>query len=501
MSQSLFDLVKTLHQGEKKMISEKIRNTKRKQYYTDIITIYSKSEKYLQDLDERIFKSKSPKFISDCKNKCKQLLYDGLLALEANKSLRHQLEQKLKIANILKNRNQFEEALKVLKRIESLAIQYEFLELLGRIRNNKLSTEITYAVERRNIDLDYIRSLIAERQENLNDQIELSHAVDSFRLMELKAAIDNKVLIDRKKKQTFGAVSYKKIKLRLRKLLISYHDNFRKNKATEVLKSLEQIIQLTIANEDVVFKGNMLGGGYVYFMSQYIEYSLFLRKKIDFIGMLEKFEHMPQNTILEQLKVQSCQSDAYCIYALSQNNPAFAIPKIVRLREFVQRHNISYAENFRNLRFSLLIYFALKKWDTCLQFLAQIDYSKTSKWSNQLYFLIKLMCLHEKGDHYYFNAQITQHMTKRRKDKVKLTDGTNFNECMFNILYYLDKGNGININRSFNKVLTNYDPHFMELRYLIHWIVSKVKSLNNDKYRAFLEKNEYKHYDFSVGQK
>jgi len=240
----------------------------------------------------------------------------------------------------------------------------------------------------------------------------------------------------------------------------------------------------------------MLGNAYPFYISSYVEFSILLNKKINISSTLKKFDEIVCKSKREEFSFFHARTLTFCIYALSVNNPSFALPEIIKKEEFFRKTNLLKTDLIFDSRFDLIVYFALEKWDICLQLIHEIEANKCSLWSSSLYCIIKLMCLYEKKDLYYLKSLVTQYMWKRKKKKIKLKDATEFNDCVFAILYFMAKDSKINLSGLFSNVLATFDKTCMELRYLVHWIVRHFPELYNEEYSAFLEKHSYQHYDF-----
>lgn len=501
MSKSLFDLIKTLSKAEKRVFSEKIKNTKRMQFYTKIVAVYSKSDNYCIGIDRKIFKAENSKFISECKAKCKQLLYNYLVTLERNKAIPHQLEQQLKIAIMLARRKQFDESKKILKKIEPLAVKYECLEVLFKIRNEKLKLARIFCMLNKELDIEYVQSLTEDKKKSFEMYLELDEARDVFHLANLKISLNQHAIVEKSGNQKEEVHQVKKIGFKVLGLMTRFAEYSVVNNHYAALEEVEQLVNFVAENKDIVFKAYLAGLNYPSYILQYLEYALTLNRKVNCVRVLEMFDDIPTNSFMEKITLLNAQTTSYCIYALYENNPQLALAQIAKNEEFFSSNYIPenrHVVNAINLRFILIVYLALGEWDQCLNYITKMESHKISGWTASLNHLIKLICVYEKKDYHYFNSLINQHMVKRKKNKIKINDCTSFNECIFNLFYYLDKNSKTNLSPHLNKVFETFDYTYMELRYLIHWVVSKFPELNNEAYQAFLKKHNYKHFDFNA---
>ncbi len=496
MSKSLFDLIKTLSKAEKRVFSENIKRTKRLQYYKKLMHIYSKSEVYSPELDQKIFRRENPKFIGDCKIKFKDLLHRYLVSLEKNKGLEHQIEQKLKIAQMLFSRKQFVESKKMLKKIDKEANLYELHELIVKIKSLQLDLIMNMSGLSREIDLTYLKGMIADKYKAQDRFVEMQHCYEDGRLKLIETNIDAGLICNKVGKEKLPSDQYKNLRTTFLTGHSRYMGYLMKKNWPSAFDELFNILDLAEKNKKVVLKAKLLGYIHSTYLAAFIELNYMLDKNVNVNKLLHQFDEIIPGSIYEQCTILIDKTVAYSIYALSNNTPQLAVPELKYQETFYKKNNFSQETNFNPYRYYLFIYFAVANWGKCIEYIDKIDKMGGAEWNNSLLQMVRLICIYEQGDRYYFNALIDQHMIKRRKNGVKIKDSSNFTDSVFNVLYYLAKGSKTDLSDPFSKVISTYDYLYMGTRYIIHWIVGNLPKLQNSEYAAFLKQYDYKHYDF-----
>lgn len=496
MSKSLFDLIKTLSKAEKRVFSENLRPTKRKSYYIKLVADYSKSEEYSSKLDLKIFKSEGPKFISDCKIKCRNLLFDYLVSLEQNRGVRKQVEHKLKIAIMLKNRRQFHEAIRILDRIDIVATRYEMVEELLEIKTQKIVLSILTASGDRKVDLNYLKLLSKEKNRVLQHFVKKHNARDDARIASVNWHVKIGAILCEQGEHKLGEDQFQNLSINLTMHQKRFFDHMGDKNYKLATKEVEHIIRLTDQNKDIVLEARFLTLAYASYLFLYVELCIILHKKIDIEQVTRQFESIPCHSVKANWETLTNKMVTGCMYALSVSDPAIAIPFIEETKHFFAAHNYLQKDNTGNVLFPLFTYFALGAWEDCLSFIDEIETRKTSADTSSTLLNIKLICIYEKNDHYYFNSLVNKHAAKKRKNGIKTSNYTNFNDCVFYILNNIAQRSN-NTEKCFKKVLNSFENDNWRNRYLIHWIVNHFPALlDGDDYRSFLDKNSYQHYDF-----
>jgi len=96
---------------------------------------------------------------------------------------------------MLKNRKQFAESKRILTKIEPLAIKYEHYELLVKIKHEKLEIAETFGIINKEIDVNYMESLIEDKKKSIIRLAELHEVKDEYRITEYERAENQKMLI------------------------------------------------------------------------------------------------------------------------------------------------------------------------------------------------------------------------------------------------------------------------------------------------------------------
>lgn len=500
MSKSLYDLIKTLSKAEKRVFSENLKKTKRLQFYRKLIIVYSRADAYSSELDQKIFKSEPSKFIGDCKNTFKDLLFRYLVSLEKNKGLEQQIEEKLCIAKMLFRRKQFTESNKILDKIDQLAQIYEFHELMVEIKSFKIIIAHNMGMITKEIDLDYFEALIADKQLAMDRFAQKQIGLNNGWLRSVKTQIKRGATQNKVGKQKVSIDRYKNLKStfleKKAELSIYIHDN----KLSKAFDTLLFILDLAEQHSKVVLKAKLLGITYPEILATFIELNYMINKNQDIEKFLLRFEDIKPTSIYEQCAYLFDKTIAYSVYALATNTPKTALVEIEKLELFFMDTNFSEAENFSSYSYYLFVFFATKQWDKCIEYIDIVDKKGGAKWNNSLLFLVRLICIYEKGELYYFNSLIDQFMSKRRKNGVKIKDCSNFTDCTFNVLYFMAKGTKIDLPEQLNHLFATFDVHYRRSRYVIHWIVCQLPALHNAEYCTFLEQNHLEHYNFQEVQ-
>lgn len=500
MSKSLFDLIKTLTKAEKRVFSEKVKSTKRKRYYLALISMYSKQEEYSSNLDQKIFKKESAKMISDCKIKCRKLLHEYLVTLENNKGVRAQIEQKYQVANMLINRNLTDEASKIIKKIEQLAVKYEMLEQLIKIRSTRIQLQNNIMASSFKVDLDYMKFLLDEKKKTIDQFVEAEDCGAELRYEFLKAHVTGGYIKNTPNPEQYSSNPVKNIKKTLVKLQATFFSTIHENK-TLALEAVTELIKVTKENREVALSGRTFLVPYTIFLRVYVELSISCKSNLDIELVQQEFDSKQCHTYANKFNLIESKTVAYCLYSLYINDPAFSLPQIQENELFYEESKNQDLRYKISLENSLMVFFALKDWKSCHTYIDKIETFGVSEILRIKAFNLKLICVYEQNDLHYFNSLVERELVKRRKKRIKLKDCKDFLNCVFNFLYYLSKGSTGNYAASFKKINDSFDEMKPENRYFIHWIVYKFPELNNTDYQAFLEENKLQHYSFGKSPK
>ncbi len=499
MSKSLFDLIKTLSKAEKRVFSERIKQTKRMHYYAKLITVYSTSEHYSSELDQKIFRKEDAKMMGDCKYKCKQLLCDYLVSLEKNKAIELQIEKKYNVALMLKNRKQYPEALKVLEKIDKLATQYELIYLSVRIKTALIRLAYASSGDIFEIDSTYIKSLFEAKKKVVRQLGEIEHALDKTRLALLNWHIKVGAVRNVPGTKVLPAHHFKNLRVDLADAQTRYYSFMGDKNYPKALDALKHVLSLTENNLEIVLGAELLNLSYAIYLRSYfeIEIGIGMGRKIDFPRILKKFDQISCDTIKKANELMDAKTIAYCLYSLHLNKPSLALPQIRAKEDFFQNSSFMEVTYNYNLKFCVMVYFAMSNWQMCRKYIEKVETYGVTKLTGSIVRNIKLISIYEQNDTHYFSSLIQSELTRRRKNKVKIKDCSDFNECVFNFLYYLDKDPHGDFTGQLRKILDNFDKMYAELRYIIHWIVYKIPALNNTDYQDFLKENNFEHYSFA----
>lgn len=501
MSKNLFDLIKTLSKAEKRVFSENIKKTKRMNYYIKLVTVYSKHEAYSPELDQKIFKSESPKFISDCKAKCKNTLYDYLVTLEKNKGIKKQVEHKLKIALMLKNRKQYEDAKKILEKIDKLATKYELLEELVEIKTQKIIVSMLIATSKSKIDMDYMKALILDKRKAIKYLVDVHHARDDVRLALWTWHIKDGALSNELGNDKINSDQLKNLSIVLTECQRKYCEFMREKNFKAAWDELEHLILLVNQNNDIVIKADLLTFSYAGYLVAYVMLSIVLSKRVDIKLILNQFDSLQYYTVKQQWAIVYYKRMASCSYALSINKPRLAASEMQEMTIFQERHKYLVNDNTANVIYPLFTYFALGNWEECLAFVDTIELSESPPIVSSAVLNIKLICIYEQNDFYYFNSLINQLIARKRNNGVKISTYSDLNDWIFHTLYCLAKKSN-NVKVHFKKILENFDQAHWMFRYMVHWVACQFPELTEDEdYLAFLAKHNYTHYDFKAYEK
>jgi|GEM_PF-1841538 len=498
MSKSLFDLIKTLSRAEKRVFSENLRQTKRMSYYAKLVAVYSKSEVYSLKIDVRIFRSESPKFISDCKTKCKQLLCDFLVTLEKNKGIRKQVEQKYKVALMLKNRRQFNEAKKLLEKIDSIATKYELLELLIQIKAQKISLALLLGSDNRKLDFENLKALIQDKEGTIQHLSNYNNVKDEAVLAAVNYHVNIGAIECESQEEANNEDQFKSLGLTIGKhqeQFFKYLDN--KNYKNALIES-GKILLLAEQHKNIVLESELLIVGYTNYIFLYVELSCICNRKIDINHVLKKFDNIPCNSVKVRWEILRNKIVTGCIYALSINNPSIAVPWIEKAEQYLKQYYYLREDNTANVLYPICTYFAIGAWEKCLLYIDRIEANITDQNTGSTLFNFRLICIYEQNDLYYFNSLVNKLMARKRKRGAKAGDFKNMNDTVFYILFCMSqKTSALEVH--FNRLLNVFDPGYRFYRYFIHWIACQFPDLlNGADYKAFLKKHEYQHYDFTA---
>ncbi len=497
MSKKLFDLIKTLSKAEKRVFSENLRHTKRKSYYIKLVADYSKSEAYSSKLDLKIFKSEDPKFISDCKIKCRNFLFDYLVSLEQNRGVRKQVEHKLKIAIMLKNRRQFHEAIRILDRIDIVATRYEMVEELLEIKTQKILLSILTASGERKVDLNYLELLSEEKNRALQHFVDIHNARDEARIASVNWHVKMGAIRCEQREHKLGEDQFQNFSIILTMHQKRFFDHMGDKNYKLATNELEHIICLTDQNKDIVLEARFLTLSYASYLFLYVELCIVLNKKNDIEQVTRQFDSIPYHSVKANWELLTNKMVTGCMYALSVSAPATAIRFIEETNHFFAAHNYLKKDNTGNVLFPVFTYFALGAWEECLSFIEEIETRKISEDTSSALLNIKLICIYEKNDDFYFKSLVNKHAAKKRKNGIKMSNYTKFDDCVFYVLKSIAHRSN-NTEECFKKVINSFENDNWRNRYLIHWIVSKFPALlNGEDYATFLENSAFQHYDFT----
>ncbi len=498
MSKSLFDLIKTLSRAEKRVFSEKLRRTKRMSYYAKLVAVYSKSEVYTPKIDERIFRSETPKFISDCKTKCKHLLCDYLVTLEKNKGIRKQVEQKLKVALMLKNRRQFTEAKKLLEKIELVATRYELLDQLIQIKTQKISISILLGGDNRKLDLDNLKALAQDANRTIQHLANFHNARNNSLLAIANYHINNGTISSESEENKPIEDQFKNLGTTLHIHHKNLYEYLNKENHKNALEETKQIISIIEQHKDIVLDAQIMAMGYHSYLYYYVSLSTMCNAKVDIELILKRFDHISCHSVKMCWEVLTFKKLTACVYALAINNPRIAVPMIEETEQYLKKYDYMQKDNSGNALFPIGVYFALGAWKECLLHIDRTETNIITQKTGSVLSNFKLICIYEQNDHYYFNALVNKLMAKKRKGGAKTSDLKNMNDTIFYILYCMSKKTN-NIEAHFKRLLNNFDSGWRFCRYFIHWIACQFPELlNGEDYAAFLEKYGYQHYDFTA---
>ncbi len=500
MSRSLFDLIKTLSKAEKRVFAENLKKTKRVHFYKKLMLIYSKSEEYSVELDNKIFKGEHSKFIVDCKIMFKDLLYRYLVSLQKNKGLEEKIEQKLKIAQMLYSRKQFAESEKILEKIDQQAQIYEFHELMVKIKSLKLKLIFSKIGYTRETDMTSFNAHIADKYKALDRLVEMEHSYEEGRALLLKLNVESGMVMTKNNTQKVPNDVYKNLRTVFTDKNCEFSRHCTNKNWPEAFKTVIYILDLAEKHKKVVLRGQFLGNIHSTLILNCILFNYQLNKKLDVEKLLNQFDEIIPTSIYSQCTVLSDKTCAYAIHALATNSPEIAVHKIINQKIFYEKNNISAVETYPTYGFYLFVYFAKRNWEKCIEYYDKIVELGGENWNNSLYFIVRLICIYEQGELQYFSSLIDKFLAKRRKNGVKTKDSTNFTNCVFNVIRYINKGTKTDLSPHFSKVLQSYDHSYLESRYIIHWMVCQFPKLHNADYRSFLAQYHYEHFDFNAVQ-
>lgn len=501
MSKSLFELIKTLSKAEKRVFSEKIKETKRKYYYTKLISVYAKHEEYSLKLDQKIFKKEGAKMISDCKRKCKQLLLDYLVELHKNRRIRQQIETNYQTIAMLMNRKLYEQAIKMLDKTEPLAIKYEILDHLILLKKMRIAINLSIMGCSFETDLDYMKQLFYEKKKAIEQLAETEESMDKFNLEFLQTQIGGGYIRNRPGTKKKSTIPFKNIKLSLIKLQGEFFNCLNTKDRLEALEAVTKILDVTKENRDIVLKAKLLTVPYAIFLRSYVELSIECQRNFDIQEVLREFEYIPFISFPEKFNIIESKTVTHCLYSLYTNDPASALPEIRANESFFKKSKDQENRYKFSLEHCTLVHLALKNWNKCHALIDEIETFEISDFLRRKTCNFRLICIYEQNDLHYFNAIIEKELVKRRKKRIKLKDCKTMYECVFNFLYYLSKGSTSKYADSFKYVLDSFNGRRSEYRYIIHWMVYRFPELNNKDYQTFLKDHNIRHYSFDTSTK
>jgi len=438
MSAYLFNFVKTLTKTEKRIFSEGLKDTKRKIFYVKLVSYYNKAESYNADLDKKIFKQKDKKFIIDCKNTFKTLLYKFLVSQEETKDVRLQVEYKLNVANMLYKRNELEEALKILRKLKMQTSKYEFYNLLIKIPHFEITMVRIEGFKSGKMDLEFLNMLESEQKDYVDKYINITKLNNEFNSIVLKGQLNIGSVKNFARKRS--KKSNEKIDLRIR--LRSAENNFFKYMyAKNWCKSFDQIkdvLSLKKQLKQKLSKNELLENPPLFYYKYTVRIGHLANKKFDFYDTIRKMEELNFKSLLRKARKVCDIASSYCDHALYINDPTFSIEQMEICNQYLMdKKNNPFPHPYGVSRLFSINYFALSKWEKCIAQIDKLLSDRTDTWYCKLDHIMKLICIYEKGDRHYFNAIFEQHLNKRKKNRRKITNCENISDCLFNILYHI----------------------------------------------------------------
>lgn len=499
MSNSLFNLIKTLNKAEKRVFSENVKKTKRKNYYSKLLTIYASSESYSKELDQKVFKNESQKFVSDCKRQLRDSLYQLLVSLEKNKSVQYRIEQLLKTSIMLFERKQYSESKKMIDKVEKLAIKYEAHDFLIPIKTHKIRMVMNHGLRVGEHDMKYIKSLLEDKRKTIEHCTNYHIANDGFVHSAIEQFFVNKLSLNKKGKEKLGKDEYKGVSTKLRKLqqqvnISMLTPTFENN--DKLVKDLRLILDLVDQNKEVVMEAKLLGLNYPNYLTNYL--ARVDRSTINPETFFKKYDDVKTNSIYQTCTLLENKTHATCFYAMSLYKPELAIDQLEFRKIFYTKNKISIFKNIKIAEVYVYIYFALKKWDICLEYLDEIEANSRSMFQKSVLTSMKAICIYEKGESQYFKSLVTAYISKRRKNGIQLSNRENIADCLLLFLYYMSIESDKKMSELIKDIYNSFDYYNSPVLYIVSWIICKFPALYNDDYLAFLEKNKIQHFDFET---
>jgi len=498
MSKNLFDLIKTLSKAEKRVFAENLKKTKRVHFYKKLMLIYSKSEEYSAELDNKIFKGEHSKFIVDCKIMFKDLLYRYLVSLQKNKGLEEKIEQKLKIAQMLYCRKQFTESEKIVVKIDQQAQIYEFPELMVKIKSLKLKLIFSKISITGETDMTSFNAHVADKFKALDRLVDMEHNYEGSRVILLKFNVESGDVLTKNNTQKLPRDVYKNLRIVFMDKNSEFNRHCINKNWQKAFKTVLYMLDLAEKHKEVVLRGQFMGNFHSTLILNCIALNYQLNKKLDVEKLLNQFDEIIPTSVYAQCTVLSDKTCAYAVHALAINSPEIAIPVIINQKLFYKKNNILPVETCSSYVNYLFVYFAVSNWEKCIEYCNKVDELGGENWSNSLFFIVRLICIHEQGEFQYFDSLVDKFLAKRRKIGVKAKDCSNFTNCIFNVIRYIGKVNKTDLSNHFSKVLNSFDHSLTESRYIIHWMVCQFPNLYNAEYRAFIDQHQFVHYEFSM---
>lgn len=496
MSEFLFNFVKALNKTEKRLYLKSLNNTKRSNYYKNLILKYGRAEGYAESLDKNIFGELSNSVVSDCKNRLKDSLFHFLTSLQSKASIGGKIKQMLDVVSMLVERRQAEEATKILLKAEKLALKNECYFLLVMIQDKFIAMEESRFYIEDAIDLDYLKKLQKQRNRTIEKYKEEVKSIDELQISTCEYAIIQGYKIPEISKSFIPnefidfLIPLNKLEAKINRNMINCDDKL-------TYKYVDELINMIEKDLKVLNRYGWLISSYSRYLFLAVFYGIKLNKGKETSETLLKYDFVKPKTAFSKSRHLNYKTISYCKYAFYINKPCFAIEQIKQFESFYVT-DLSYTLNEVDTLFTALtLYFANGDFIKCEELVKALSKFDIAAFYQNVIKMIELVMVYESSDFCYLNSLIKQCENKNRKSKSE-KDHVQFYKYFIKTVKALGQKEYNKANAGFKLLYNLFAKDLAFFKYFICWLVSKNIKYNKENYQLFLEKYEFEHFVYKV---
>jgi len=478
MSESLYNLVKTLNKTEKIRFTESLRQTKRVKYYKKLLSIYGAAKSYSIDLDCRVFKKAEKKLIYDCKTHFKDSLNSFLITSSRYSSRQESIRKNFEIGCMLMERFLYKDAKKLLTRSYIQAKESSEMLMALMISERLMYLEKHEDITKYRVDLENIKF---RHETHMNDIKKYMEYRNEFHELWIYLGLfyekEGFKVYNRAQKKPNPESNFK---LEFVKAEKEYYASIANDDVELRYEALKNILNTIYNNKDQVVKNTNIKRNYYSHLAAYVELCIHLRKDDNIKFALSEFDFYSIDNNREYNDSFKYKLASLCNYAIMVNKPEL----IIELEsEFLSRKIVK--KDFLATQcyvYLLKVNFLAKNWEKCTEYIKRLEKHNLVFRQQTVKQLSKIIIAIEREDFVYAHSLLSTYNYSSIPQNVKFV----IKNCII-CLKYLAENKLSNFKKATDKLLSVFPERFDFYSVFITYLAAKAELLETASYQNYKE--------------